>query len=118
MKSGKIVAAALLAGTAFLAGCQTGGGGREIASPVEGRWASSDGVFVSTFRRGSMTTADAQTGAQLANGSYQMTGPSTVEISWYSIATNQQRAATCTLVTPSSMSCSQPGASFTLNRVG
>jgi len=118
VKSGKIVAALALAGTAFLAGCQTGGGGREIASPVEGRWASSDGVFVSTFRGGSMTTADAQTGAQLATGSYQMSGPSTVEISWYSVATKQQRAATCSLVTPSRMNCSQPGASFTLNRTG
>ncbi|WP_156953391.1 hypothetical protein [Afifella pfennigii] len=116
MRTGYFVAALALAGTALLAGCQSGG--REIASPVEGRWRSSDGVFVSTFQAGSMTTQDATTGAQLATGSYAMAGPNTVEISWYSVATRQQRAATCRLAGPATMQCSQPGASFTLNRVG
>ncbi|WP_146612149.1 hypothetical protein [Afifella marina] len=78
---------------------------------------SSDRVFVSTFSNGAMTTEDAKTGAQLATGSYNMAGPQTVEISWYSIATKQQRAATCTLAGSSSMTCRQPGASFTLHRV-
>ncbi|ESR25909.1 hypothetical protein [Lutibaculum baratangense] len=119
--------AALVTLATGLAACQ--GGGQEMAmapgrapaaapapSPMDGRWASADGIFVANFRGGSFQSVDAQTGAVLANGSYTMSG-GRAQLDWLSTSSNERRSATCSFQGQARLSCTQSsGASFELQR--
>jgi hypothetical protein len=74
---------------------------------VDGTWTSSDG-FASTFRGGSFNTRFLETSEVVAQGTYSVTG-STVTMRWLSLQAQQQRAATCTLTSASTMQCQQQG---------
>jgi hypothetical protein len=119
-------ALALALSSILLAACQTesprmaryiGTPARAPASsPMDGQWASADGIFVASFRGGRFTSVDARTQAVLAEGSYFTTGNG-IEMQWLSAATQQQRQATCSFVGPRSVNCTQTGATpFQLNR--
>jgi hypothetical protein len=83
---------------------------------MEGQWASSDGIFVATFTNGTFTSVDARTNAVLAQGNYSVQNGQ-VNMNWISASTNQQRSAICGFVSPTSVTCDQPGATpFQLNR--
>jgi hypothetical protein len=83
-----------------------------IASPapttMDGSWSSNDGVFVATFAAGNFTSRFTQTNEVLAQGTYTVSG-NTVTMQWMSVQTQQQRSATCTIMAPDSVSCSQAG---------
>lgn len=97
-----------------LAGCVSGGSG----SNIDGNWGSDDGVFVATFQNGAFTSRLTGTGETVvADGRYSRT-PNGVSLSWTSIAANEQRAASCTLVAPQRLSCTPTvGQPFTMTRV-
>lgn len=83
---------------------------------MDGRWASSDGIFVATFNGGSFTSVDARTSAVLAQGSYSVAGDQ-VSMQWLSLTSKQQRSATCTFAGAATVRCDQTGGgSFELTR--
>lgn len=121
MNRNTILAAVLLALPAALplAGCQTADDPALAATQptgMDGIWSSTDGVFVATFASGQFTSRFTKTNEVLAQGSYTVSG-STVNLSWISVATKQQRSAVCTIAAADSVSCNQDGGgSFDLKR--
>ncbi len=85
-------------------------------TPMDGTWASIDGVFVATFISGNFTSRFTQTNEILAQGTYTVAGP-TVNLTWISVASQTQRSAVCTMATSDVVSCTQDdGGSFDLKR--
>jgi hypothetical protein len=110
-------AGALLVCAVALAACQTAGIQSAGGPPVEGRWASGDGLSVSTLRQGRLVTRVTNTGEVVADGTYAVEGGQ-VNFSWFSIAAQQQRSAVCTFAGPNALRCSQAGgSSFDLTRI-
>lgn len=98
--------AALVAAT-LLAACQTGTV-QPRATAMDGEWASADGIFIATFERGSFTSRFIQTNEILAQGTYAVSG-SLVSLRWLSVQAQEQRAATCTFATATTVRCQQEG---------
>jgi hypothetical protein len=85
-------------------------------SRMDGQWASSDGVFIASFRGGQFTSRFTRTNEVLAQGTYSVVGDQ-VAMQWLSIATQQQRSATCTFAGAATVRCNQAGGgSFELTR--
>jgi hypothetical protein len=85
-------------------------------TPMDGNWASADGVFVATFQGGRFTSRFTQTNEILAQGTYTVSGGN-VTMQWISVQAQQQRSANCTFTAADSVQCSQAGGgSFELNR--
>jgi hypothetical protein len=104
--------------TLLLAACQSYAPSAPRATAMDGQWASTDGVFVATFQRGTFTSRFTQTNEILAQGTYTVTGP-TVSMQWMSVQAQQQRSASCTFTGADTVSCSQAGGgAFDLRRVG
>lgn len=102
----------------FVAGCQTHQQVAQAptASPMDGQWASADGVFVASFRSGQFTSRFTKTNEVLADGRYSIEG-SQVTMQWHSVATKQQRSASCTITSPNTVHCNQGGGTgFDLQR--
>jgi hypothetical protein len=105
---------ALVLATLSFGACQTFeiGGGQPApaatSSAMDGSWASTDGVFVATFERGSFISQFTKTNEMLAKGTYTVSG-NIVAMNWISVATKQQRAADCTFVAADVVSCNQQG---------
>lgn len=118
-KIGLVMTAAALA-----TGCQTepsqmaGLGGKPAAPPVtaqrpvptamDGSWAATDGVFVASFQGGAFTSRFTKTNEVLAQGSYRVAGE-TVTMEWLSVATQEQRSATCRMSGANRVRCEQGG---------
>jgi hypothetical protein len=102
-----------LAGT-LLAACQNASPqmGMRSAGPaataMDGSWASTDGVFVASFQGGNFTSRFTRTNEILAQGRYSVSG-SQVNMSWLSVATQQERSAACTISGSDTVRCSQAG---------
>jgi hypothetical protein len=91
----------------ILAACQT----YEVQpqrTAMDGRWASTDGIFIAEFQRGSFTSRYTQTGEILAQGTYAVTGPN-VSMRWLSVQAQAQRSAACTITSASTVHCQQDG---------
>jgi len=102
---------ALLLGVLFVGACQTydtGPAVMPVTTPMDGVWASTDGVFVATFDRGSFTSRFTATNEILAQGSYTVAG-NTVTMQWISVATQQRRSANCVIGAGESVTCNQDG---------
>ncbi|MGH6926339.1 MAG: hypothetical protein ACRED5_21640 [Propylenella sp.] len=85
-------------------------------TPMDGRWASSDGVFIADFQRGSFTSRFVQTNEILAQGTYTVSGAN-VSLRWLSVQAQEQRAANCTFTSADLVSCQQEGGgNFNLQR--
>ena len=112
---------ALLLGVLFVGACQTydtGPAMMPVTTPMDGVWASTDGVFVATFGRGSFTSRFTATNEVLAQGTYSVAG-STVTMQWISVATQQRRSANCMIGAGESVTCNQDGGGhFELRRAG
>ncbi|WP_367718111.1 hypothetical protein AB2N04_07745 [Nitratireductor sp. GISD-1A_MAKvit] len=123
MKKSKTLTLAALMSALAVAGCQTGmsgGGGRVAAQTgVEGQWMGNDGVAVSTLQGGRFSSRSVDTGEVLTEGSYTHRDSSTIELSFYSLKSQRQTAATCLLASRSQMNCTLAnGTNFVLNRTG
>jgi hypothetical protein len=79
-----------------------------MATAMDGSWASTDGVFVASFERGTFVSQFTKTNEMLAKGSYTVTG-SNVTMNWISVATKQQRSAACTFMSENIVACNQQG---------
>jgi len=78
------------------------------ATPMDGEWAATDGVFVASFQGGAFTSRFTKTNEVLAQGTYSVAGRQ-VTMQWLSVATREQRAATCTMTGSNSVRCEQAG---------
>lgn len=122
MNARKAASAASVAVLAALAACQSGGGPSPVASPVpqspfEGEWVGTDGVAVSTLHGGTFSSRSVQTGETLTNGTYKVRDPSTIDLDFYSVKSQQRTTAACLLVNPGQMNCTlASGTQFVLNR--
>ncbi|WP_295806260.1 hypothetical protein [uncultured Nitratireductor sp.] len=122
MKTSKILTLATVVSALAVAGCQTGmsdGGGPRAArqTGVEGQWMGTDGVAVSTLQGGRFSSRAVETGETLTEGSYSHRDARTIELSFYSLKSQQQTAATCLLATSDQMNCTLAnGTNFVLNR--
>lgn len=105
------VRSALVAIVLFTGGCETyqaAGPPPIAATPMDGTWASTDGVFVATFGQGKFTSRFTATNEILAQGTYTVAG-STITMDWISVATQQRRAAACSFMASDTVSCNQAG---------
>jgi predicted small lipoprotein YifL len=113
------VAAAALAA---LSACATSGPDQPpmaAATPkgVEGAWIDAKGTGLSTFSGGSFTTVATDTGQKLADGSYTMTGATSVEINGTSLIRQTPVSFNCLMVSTSQLNCtSSTGQNFVLTR--
>ncbi|RJT38979.1 hypothetical protein D3227_14850 [Mesorhizobium waimense] len=105
----------------MLAACATSGpDGPSIASGpkgVEGSWIDAKGTGLSTFATGTFTTVATDTGQKLAEGSYTMTGATSVEIHGTSLIRQTPVSFNCLMVSTSQLNCtSAAGQNFVLTR--
>ncbi|MEO5755770.1 MAG: hypothetical protein ABIQ51_02835 [Mesorhizobium sp.] len=112
------VAAATVVG---LAACATSGPDEPpmAAAPkgVEGSWIDAKGTGLSTFTGGKFTTVATDTGQKLADGSYTLTGATSVEINGTSLIRQTPVSFNCLMVSTSQLNCtSVSGQNFVLTR--
>lgn len=106
----------------ILAGCVSGGssGGssvRPAPSGVEGTWIDAQGTGLSTITGGVFTTVATDTGQKLAEGSYSLTSPTSVQISGTSLIRQSPIGFNCLLVSSRQLNCtSSAGSQFVLTR--
>ncbi|MGB3646475.1 MAG: hypothetical protein WBA15_18570 [Mesorhizobium sp.] len=107
-----------------LAACTTGGpsappAGSLAPRGVEGSWIDAQGTGLSTFSAGRFQTVATDTGQKLSDGSYVMTGSTSVEINGTSLIRQSPISFNCLLVSTSQLNCtSASGQNFVLTRRG
>ena len=107
-----------LAVALLIAGCQTAEQQQVVqrASPMDGMWASTDGVFIANFQNGQFISRFTKTNEILAQGSYTIAG-SNVSMQWISVQAQTQRSANCTMTGANTVACTQTGGgAFNLQR--
>jgi hypothetical protein len=119
----RLLSAGLAAASALaLAGCMSGGPGAPPIgsmprSGVDGSWIDAQGTGVSTFSAGRFQTVATDTGQKLADGSYRMTGSTSVEINGTSLIRQSPISFNCLMVSTSQLNCtSSSGQNFVLTR--
>lgn len=101
----------------LLAACQTYYQPTPVSrSPMDGTWASTDGVFVASFQDGRFTSRFTRTNEILAQGTYTVAGTA-VSMQWISVQAQQQRSANCAITSATTVACTQAGGgAFNLQR--
>ena len=105
-----------------LAGCMSGGGPsnppvQRAASGVAGAWIDAQGTGLSTFSGGIFQTVATDTGQKLAEGSYFLSGSTSVQISGTSLIRQQPISFNCLLISTNQLNCtSSGGQNFVLTR--
>lgn len=125
MKKAILLLAGVVLGAAGCTSSVPGGLGSSRSTaiqqdPVVGEWVGTDGVAISSFNPGgSFTSRFAETGETLTTGTYSQRDASTYDLSFYSIRSERNIAATCALVSEARLNCtSDSGATFSLMRRG
>jgi hypothetical protein len=117
----KLLSAGIAAATAVtVAACGTTGP-REPTTitpkGVEGSWVDAQGTGLSTFSSGSFRTVATDTGQKLADGSYTMTGGTSVAIHGTSLIRQTPISFNCLMISTSQLNCtSSSGQNFVLTR--
>lgn len=116
----KLLSAGAAASLLAAAACTTNGPSEPIAAApkgVEGNWIDAKGTGLSTFAAGSFTTVATDTGQKLSEGSYTMTGATSVEIHGTSLIRQTPVSFNCLMVSTSQLNCtSSSGQNFVLTR--
>lgn len=112
------VAAVALVG---LAACTTSGPNEPpmAAAPkgVEGSWIDGTGKALSTFNGGKYKTVSAETGEPFAEGTYTMTGATSLEITGTSLIRHTQINTNCLMVSINQLNCTDTaGKNFVFTR--
>jgi len=110
-----------LAASAALAACTTSSPSAPpvAAAPtgVEGSWIDAQGTGLSTLNAGTFQTVATDTGQKLSDGTYTLTGPTSVEITGTSLIRQSPISFNCLLVSTSQLNCtSAAGQNFVLTR--
>jgi hypothetical protein len=117
----KLLSAGAAASLLAAAACTTTGPSEPppMAAPkgVEGNWIDAKGTGLSTFAGGKFTTVATDTGQKLSEGSYTMTGATSVEIHGTSLIRQTPVSFNCLMVSTSQLNCtSASGQNFVLTR--
>ncbi len=120
----KALSVGAAASLSVLAGCMSFGGGgggggsvRPTPTGVEGTWIDAQGTGLSTIQGGVFTTVATDTGQKLAEGSYTLTNPTSVQINGTSLIRQSPISFNCLLVSSSQLNCtSSAGQQFVLTR--
>lgn len=117
----KLLSAGAAASLLAAAACTTTGPSEPSAAAapkgVEGNWIDAKGTGLSTFAGGSFTTVATDTGQKLSEGSYTMTGATSVEIHGTSLIRQTPVSFNCLMVSTSQLNCtSASGQNFVLTR--
>ncbi|MBZ9866040.1 hypothetical protein LB515_11685 [Mesorhizobium sp. CA15] len=117
----KLFSAGAAASLLAAAACTTTGPADQpsMAAPkgVEGNWIDAKGTGLSTFAAGSFTTVATDTGQKLSEGSYTMTGATSVEIHGTSLIRQTPVSFNCLMISISQLNCtSASGQNFVLTR--
>ena len=118
----RLFSAGAVAGlTVVLAGCMSGGGGSNPparrASGIEGAWIDAQGTGLSTLSGGIFQTVATDTGQKLAEGSYSLNTPTSVQITGTSLIRQAPISFNCLLISTSQLNCtSSAGQQFVLTR--
>lgn len=107
----------------LLAGCLGGGAGpgsgpsRPVQTGVEGNWIDAQGTGLSTISGGVFATVATDTGQKLAEGSYMLNNPTSVQITGTSLIRQSPISFNCLLVSANQLNCtSSAGQQFVLTR--
>lgn len=108
-----------------LAACTTSGPstpsptGPSAPRGVEGSWIDAQGTGLSTLSGGNFQTVATDTGQKLSEGSYIVTGATSVEINGTSLIRQSPISFNCLLVSTNQLNCtSASGQNFVLTRRG
>ena len=119
----RLFSAGAVAGlTVVLAGCMSYGGGggnapARRASGIEGAWIDAQGTGLSTLSGGIFQTVATDTGQKLAEGSYSLNTPTSVQITGTSLIRQAPISFNCLLISTSQLNCtSSAGQQFVLTR--
>ncbi|MDX8454177.1 hypothetical protein RFM98_15575 [Mesorhizobium sp. VK9D] len=116
----KLLSAGAAASLLAAAACTTTGPSDQPSMTpkgVEGNWIDAKGTGLSTFAAGSFTTVATDTGQKLSEGSYTMTGATSVEIHGTSLIRQTPVSFNCLMVSTSQLNCtSASGQNFVLTR--
>ncbi|MBZ9848738.1 hypothetical protein LB565_12170 [Mesorhizobium sp. CA14] len=116
----KLLSAGAAASLLAAAACTTTGPSQPPAAApkgVEGNWIDAKGTGLSTFTAGNFTTVATDTGQKLSEGSYTMTGPTSVEIHGTSLIRQTPVSFNCLMISTSQLNCtSASGQNFVLTR--
>ncbi|MEQ1944737.1 hypothetical protein ABMA32_20150 [Mesorhizobium sp. VNQ89] len=119
----RLSAGAVATLSVILAGCVGGGGGgggaavRPAPTGVEGTWIDAQGTGLSTISGGMFSTVATDTGQKLAEGSYILTNPTSVQITGTSLIRQSPISFNCLLVSGNQLNCtSSAGQQFVLTR--
>jgi hypothetical protein len=106
----------------ILAACTTSGPDQPpiaAATPkgVEGSWIDGTGKALSTFNGGKYKTVSAETGEPFAEGTYTMTGATSLEITGTSLIRKTQINTNCLMVSINQLNCTDAaGKNFVFTR--
>ncbi|MBZ9762293.1 hypothetical protein LB553_15610 [Mesorhizobium sp. CA8] len=116
----KLLSAGAAASLLAAAACTTTGPSQPPAAApkgVEGNWIDAKGTGLSTFTAGNFTTVATDTGQKLSEGSYSMTGPTSVEIHGTSLIRQTPVSFNCLMISTTQLNCtSASGQNFVLTR--
>lgn len=120
LRSAGTAAGVALALAACTTGGPSGGGGTPIrAQPtgVEGSWIDAQGTGLSTLSGGVFSTVATDTGQKLAEGSYVLSGGTSVQINGTSLIRQSPISFNCLLVSANQLNCtSSANQQFVLTR--
>ncbi|MEI9402819.1 hypothetical protein [Mesorhizobium argentiipisi] len=116
----KLLSAGAAASLLAAAACTTTGPSQPPAAApkgVEGNWIDAKGTGLSTFTAGKFTTVATDTGQKLSEGSYTLTGPTSVEIHGTSLIRQTPVSFNCLMISITQLNCtSASGQNFVLTR--
>jgi hypothetical protein len=118
----RLFSAGAIAGlTVILAGCMGGSMGnpptRAAQTGIEGAWIDAQGTGLSTISGGVFQTVATDTGQKLAEGSYMLNSPTSVQINGTSLIRQSPISFNCLLISTRQLNCtSSAGQQFVLTR--
>ena len=100
----------------LLAACNTN---KEVAGPpiVNGKWASSDGVYTAEFLNGSFKAIANDTGGLISEGEYVVLAQDRIQIKWNGLVSGKSNQADCVKSGAEQLDCTDlSGNRFSLRR--
>ena len=93
---------------------------QEVAGPpiVNGKWASTDGVYTAEFLNGSFRAVANDTGGLISQGEYLALADNKIQIKWNGLVSGKSNQADCSRVDPNQLDCVDlNGNRFSLKRI-
>ncbi len=102
----------------MVASCQSN---KEVAGPpiLNGKWASSDGVYTAELDNGIFRAVANDTGGVISEGSYTALSDTKVRLNWFGVVSGKSNSAECLKSSADQLDCvDENGNKFSLRRGG